>query len=128
MGRTSTILTLLPDVKQKKDILPMEIEEIHLSLHSPLLDRISQITRTKGFLNEVISSISSLRLLLHHRKPHSVRNRVLSDGFACWMDLCFHLGRFAQNGYDDQRIKSHILNSIRRIRYGFNVQRTEEDK
>ncbi|EMJ45895.1 hypothetical protein LEP1GSC169_2824 [Leptospira santarosai str. HAI1349] len=49
MGRTSTILTLLPDVKQKKDILPMEIEEILLSLHSPLLDRISQIARTEGF-------------------------------------------------------------------------------
>ncbi|EMP82237.1 hypothetical protein LEP1GSC162_1767 [Leptospira santarosai str. CBC1531] len=32
-------------MKQKKDILPMEIEEIHLSLHSPLLDRISQIKR-----------------------------------------------------------------------------------
>ncbi|EKR92237.1 hypothetical protein LEP1GSC163_0232 [Leptospira santarosai str. CBC379] len=36
-------------MKQKKDILRMEIEEIHLSLHSPLLDRIYQITRTEGF-------------------------------------------------------------------------------
>ncbi|EMO44728.1 hypothetical protein LEP1GSC187_0035 [Leptospira santarosai str. ZUN179] len=49
MGRTNTILTLLPDVKQKKDTLPMEIEEIPLSLHSPLLDQIYQITRTEGF-------------------------------------------------------------------------------
>ncbi|EMM87678.1 hypothetical protein LEP1GSC039_3076 [Leptospira santarosai str. 2000027870] len=36
-------------MKQKKDILPMEIEEIPLSLHSPLLDRIYQIARTEGF-------------------------------------------------------------------------------
>ncbi|EKS06794.1 hypothetical protein LEP1GSC071_0287 [Leptospira santarosai str. JET] len=37
-------------MKQKKDTLPMEIEEIQLSLHSPILDRIYQITRTEGFL------------------------------------------------------------------------------